>query len=188
MIYMAPADLTPSDYVVLGMVGLGARSGYAIRRSVELSIRFFWTISPAQVYPSLTKLEQAGLLLGRHEPRGNRPRRVYERTPAGSDVLRDWLNSAEPMPFELRDIAMVKLFFADSLGPGDAERLLEQVIARSEERIATLEAIRPQSETAADEGDRHPLLTLELGIAFHEAMLEVCTRFQQAGAESRQPA
>src|SRR5205823_12414623 len=89
--YVLSASLKPSDYVVLGMVGLGARSGYEIKQAVELSIRFFWTISPAQVYPSLAKLERAGLLTGRDEPQGNRPRRVYERTEAGAEALREWL-------------------------------------------------------------------------------------------------
>jgi PadR family transcriptional regulator, regulatory protein AphA len=180
---MASASLDSSDYVVLGMVGLGARSGYEIKQTVELSIRFFWTISPAQVYPSLAKLERAGLLLGRDEPQGNRPRRVYERTPAGGRALRDWLKRTEPMPFELRDIAMVKLFFADALDSADAGRLLAQIESRSEERVATLEAIRPGAEEAARAGDTHPLLTLELGIAFHEAILEVCRRFERGQGE-----
>src|SRR3954463_11811983 len=99
-------QLSAPAYVVLGMVGLGARSGYEIKQAVELSIRFFWTISPAQVYPSLAKLEQAGFLTGRDDPQGNRPRRVYERTTAGSDALRAWLRRSEAMPFELRDVAM----------------------------------------------------------------------------------
>jgi len=159
------------------MVGLGARSGYEIKQSVELSIRFFWTISPAQVYPSLARLERAGMLVGRDEPQGNRPRRVYERTTAGTRALLDWLKQAEPMPFELRDIAMVKLFFADALDSTDARRLLAQIRARSEERLATLEAIRPGAEEAARGGTLHPLLTLDLGIAFHQAMLDVCRRF-----------
>src|SRR6516164_9433342 len=130
---MHAARLSTPDYVVLGMVGLGARSGYEIKRTVELSIRFFWTISPAQVYPSLAKLERTGLLIGRDEPQGNRRRRLYERTDAGSEALRGWLQRAEPMPLEVRDIAMVKLFFADALGPTDAQALLAQTKARSEE-------------------------------------------------------
>ena len=70
---MPSTSLTPSDYVVLGMVGLGARSGYEITRTVEHSIRFFWTISPAQVYPSLAKLQRAGLLIGRRGLLRHRP-------------------------------------------------------------------------------------------------------------------
>jgi DNA-binding PadR family transcriptional regulator len=170
------------------MVGLGARSGYEIKRTVELSIRFFWTISPAQVYPSLAKLERAGLLSGRDEPQGNRRRRIYERTHAGSQALDVWLRSAQPMPFELRDIAMVKLFFADTLKPADADALLAQTKARSEERVATLESIRPAADASAREGNVHPLLTLELGIALHRAMIDVLDRFSQPRTRSRRKA
>jgi DNA-binding PadR family transcriptional regulator len=184
---MTPARLTPPDYVVLGMVGLGARSGYEIRRTVELSIRFFWTISPAQVYPSLAKLERAGLLTGRDEPQGNRPRRVYQRTQAGAQALRKWLTEAEPMPFELRDIAMVKLFFADALVSPDAHQLLAQVRSRSEQHAATLRAIRPDAEEAAAAGNIHPLLTLEMGIAYHEAIIDVCRRFDRKQRDAAAP-
>jgi PadR family transcriptional regulator, regulatory protein AphA len=176
---MPPTTLTHPDYVVLGMVGLDARSGYEIKQTVELSIRFFWTISPAQVYPSLAKLEQAGLLSGRDDPQGSRPRRIYERTEAGTDALREWLRRPEPMPFELRDIAMVKLFFADALAPDDARRLVATVKARSEEQVAMLESIRSAPDEAARKGNIHPLLTLELGIAVHQAMIDVCARFQE---------
>jgi DNA-binding PadR family transcriptional regulator len=180
---MRSATLNASDYVVLGMVGLGSRSGYEIKRTVERSIRFFWTISPAQVYPSLAKLERAGLLTGRDEPQGNRPRRVFERTDAGSDALHDWLTSSGAMPFELRDIAMVKLFFADALAPAEAGQLLAQVRSRSEQHAATLEAIRPDAEATAGAGNIHPLLTLEMGIAYHEAVVGLCRRFEAATPE-----
>jgi DNA-binding PadR family transcriptional regulator len=174
---MAPSTLSASDYVVLGMIGLGARSGYEIKQMVELSIRFFWTISPAQVYPSLGRLEHLGLVAGRDDPQGNRPRRTFERTAAGSRAVDEWLRAAAPMPFELRDIAMVKLFFADSLAPADARELVAKAIARSQEQAATLESIRPAADAGAREGNVYPQLTLELGIAFHRAMLEVLERF-----------
>jgi len=175
---MASASLSPPDYVVLGMVGLGRRSGYEIKQAVELSIRFFWTISPAQIYPSLTRLERAGLLTGRDEPQGRRQRRLYELTAAGSTALAEWLQSTEPIPFELRDIGMVKLFFADAVAPSQAARLLTAVRQRSEQRLATLRAIRPEAEAAERQGDVYPALTLELGIAFHQAMVDACERFE----------
>ena len=82
-----PADLPAPAYVVLGMVRLGAKSGYEIKRAVERSIRFFWTISQAQIYPSLARLESAGLIVGRADPRGNRPRRTFEITARGEAAL-----------------------------------------------------------------------------------------------------
>jgi DNA-binding PadR family transcriptional regulator len=63
--------------VVLGMVRLGARSGYEIKQLVDSSIRFFWTISQAQIYPSLERLELDGLIEGRAEPLGKRRRRIF---------------------------------------------------------------------------------------------------------------
>src|SRR5947209_4403689 len=101
-------------YLVLGMVRLGARSGYEIKQAVEISLRFFWTISPAQIYPSLERLEQSGLIQGTSEHLGGRRRRTFTITKMGETVLREWLREQEPMRFELRDIGLVKLFFADA--------------------------------------------------------------------------
>jgi len=176
---MAAEDksLSAPAYVVLGMLGLGASSGYEIKQMVELSIRFFWTISQAQIYPALAELEAAGLVLGRSEPRGRRPRRAYELTAAGDEALRGWLRRPEPMPFELRDIGLVKLFFADALEPPDARRLLEAVRTRSAERVAALKEIEPAAGVGVEEGDLYPLLTLRMGIAFHGAIVAVCDEF-----------
>lgn len=76
------------------------------------------------------------------------------------------------------------LFFADALMPSDAWQLVASVKARSDERVATLEAIRPEGDAAALEGNIHPLLTLELGIAVHRAMVDVCERFERAGTST----
>lgn len=171
------ASLPLPAYVVLGMVSLGARSGYEIKQDVERSIRFFWTISQAQIYPCLEQLEHHGLVTGTDQPAGRRRRRVYEITDSGRETLWTWLTASEPIPFELRDVGLLKLFFAGALRPADAGALLDVVRRRSEERVATLSAIRAAASELRDDGNAFPLLTLELGIAFHEAMADVCTRF-----------
>ena len=173
----AAAGLGAPGYVVLGMVGLGARSGYEVKQMVGQSIRFFWTISPVQIYPSLERLEQAGYITGRADPRGRRQRRVYEITPAGQQALRDWLRQAAPMPFELRDLGLVKLFFAGALEPGEATDLLAAIKRRSEERVATLREIEPIAQALSEQGDSYPLLTLRMGLAVHQAMVDACAEF-----------
>jgi DNA-binding PadR family transcriptional regulator len=170
--------LPPPAYVVLGMLRLGARSGYEIKQAVDLSIRFFWTISHAQIYPSLEHLERRGLVRGRSDPQGRRPRRVYEVTQRGEAALAEWVERDEPMPFELRDIGLLKLFFADTLDRDHARALLDAVRRRSEERIQTLRDIEPAGRAMEGEGNAFPLLTLRMGIAFHQAMVDACDEFE----------
>ena len=167
------------------MVRLGARSGYEIKQTVENSIRFFWTISQAQIYPSLQLLEQAGLITGRADPQGRRPRRVFDVTAAGEAALRDWLTRDEPMPFELRDTGLLKVFFADALDREQALALLGQVRQRSADRVRTLRAIEPAAKAAETEGNVYPGLTLQLGIAYHQAIIDVCAEFERRSAASR---
>jgi DNA-binding PadR family transcriptional regulator len=175
-------DLTAPAYVVLGMVRLGARSGYEIKQAVEQSIRFFWTISQVQIYPSLAELEATGLIVGRDEPQGNRPRRVYDITSAGERALEEWLRRPDPLPFELRDLGLVKLFFADALPARDALDLVRAISGRSAERVETLGAIESVADEAAEAGDIYPFLTLRMGIAFHKAMIDVCDEFEREAA------
>ena len=170
-------ELAAPAYVVLGMIRLGAQSGYEIKQRVERSIRFFWTISQVQIYPSLGQLEQAGLIAGRADPRGKRRRRVYEITEQGEAALRQWLRRPDPMPFELRDTGLVKLFFADTLPHADALALLAAIRARSEERVEALRAIEPIASAADGERNAYPLVTLRMGIAVHQAIIDVCQDF-----------
>ena len=169
--------LGPPDYVVLGMIRQGAQSGYAIKRAVEVSIRFFWTISQAQIYPSLARLERAGFVRGKSEPLGRRRRRTFALTHSGEAALREWLRREEPIPFELRDIGLVKLFFADALDRSEAQALLTVMRRRSEDRLATFRSIAVEAEGVAQQGNVYPLLTLRMGIAFHQAIIDVCSDF-----------
>jgi hypothetical protein len=89
------------------------------------------------------------------------------------------------MPFELRDIGLVKLFFADALDGDDAGVLLAAVRRRSAERAATLREIEPVAQVGAEEGDVYPLLALRMGIAFHESMVRVLDEFAGHTLEGR---
>lgn len=173
-------ELPPSAYVVLGMIQLGRRSGYEIKQAVELSIRFFWTISHAQIYPSLENLERVRLIKGRDDPRGGRVRRTYAVTRAGKEAFSEWLRQEGSLPFELRDIGLVKLFFADLLNRDSALQLIETIGRRSAERVAQFQAIRRVADSVADEeGYSFPRVTLRLGIAFHQALVDECDNIRR---------
>ena len=68
-------DADGTGYVILGMLALGARTGYEIKNVVDRSTRFFWAASYGQIYPELRRLEAAGLVEGKSSPTGGRKRR-----------------------------------------------------------------------------------------------------------------
>jgi DNA-binding PadR family transcriptional regulator len=172
-------ELTTQDYVVLGMVRIGCRTGYEVKQMVEMSVRFYWTISHVQIYPALSRLEEHGLLEGKDDPRGRRARRVYAITKAGERALSDWLLRAADTPFELRDLGMVKLFFADALDESSAWVLLANVRERSEQKLAVLRTFGLAAGAVGDGSNRYPFLTVKLGIAFHQAMIDACNEFER---------
>jgi DNA-binding PadR family transcriptional regulator len=137
------ADLNPTSYVVLGMLSLGKRTGYDIKQLVDKSTRFFWAASYGQIYPELKRLEEAGLIRGEADPQGGRQRRAYELTEAGEQALEEWLRSSDPATVEMRDPALLKLFFADGLGPGDKAALARSAAERHAAVVATLEQLEP---------------------------------------------
>lgn len=163
-------QLGSASYVVLGMLSVGARSGYEVKRYMELSARFFWALSPVQIYPELKKLEEAGLVTGRDEPRGKRARRLYRLTPAGRRALREWLSRPDELTVEWRDEGLLRLFFADALDEEQALDLLREFGARSE-RLAEdfRERIVPAAEaTAASRENRYSAVVARFGRDFNE--------------------
>jgi DNA-binding PadR family transcriptional regulator len=173
--------LTNSAAAVLGMLVLGARSGYEIRRSAELSLRFFWALGPPQIYAELERLEAAGLIIGRDDSRGRRPRRVYEPMPAGRTALSQWAASSQTAPLELRDVLLLQLFFADA---SQAANVLERIRDRSLGALGTFEEqIIPAADRTAERGSAQPKLAAEFGAAFHRFIIDWCEERLGSGGE-----
>ncbi len=126
-----PIKLTPTSYLVLGMVRLGLRSGYAIKKTADRSTQNFWPTSLAQVYPELARLEGGGLLIRRNDPHGGRARSAYSITETGETALRSWLRSPKLAPAQMRDEALLRVFFADALGGEDQLKLIQMLRERN---------------------------------------------------------
>ncbi len=124
--------LKPGSYLILGMLDSGVTTGYAIKRAVDRSTRFFWAASLAQVYPELAALDRDGYVVGSDEPHGERPRRTYRLTDKGRAALDEWLSSERVPDFEQRDEGLLRVFFADALPPQEALQLVRRLRIRAE--------------------------------------------------------
>lgn len=170
-------DLSPTAYVILGMVSREPRSGYEIKALVDDSTRFFWAASYGQIYPELKRLAEAGLVEGADVPTGERKRTVYAITAAGEQALKDWLRQP-PTTYELREEGLLKLFFAGVLSPEEAAPILASMREHRQRTVERLRAIEPKAVAKADDGDPFPLMVLRSGIEFNEWFAEWCKRME----------
>jgi DNA-binding PadR family transcriptional regulator len=159
----AAIKLSPTSYLVLGMVRLGVSSGYAIKKAADGSTQNFWPISLALVYPELARLEEGGLLRRRSDPRGGRARSAYSITAKGEKALVAWLRSPKVAPIQIRDEAMLKLFLADALEPEDQLALVASLRERNRERKRALaEEAVPRAEALQAHGIRYVAVAARL--------------------------
>lgn len=150
---------------MLGMLRLGARSGYAIKKATDISTRFFWPTSLAQVYPELARLEGAGLVSRRDDPHGARARSSYEITEAGETALLAWLRSGHEAPFQFRDEGVLRLFFADALPTEEQLELVRRLRERAEAGAGEMrEEILPGAAALEQTGTRFPAAVARLGV------------------------
>lgn len=100
---------------LLGILSLGPKSGYDIKKFCDENFAFFWTENYAQIYPTLKQLEEEGLLCKETETRpGNPPRNVYYITDTGRAELNEWLLLPnDPMVF--RSELLLKMRFSQDV-------------------------------------------------------------------------
>jgi DNA-binding PadR family transcriptional regulator len=163
-------DLSPTAYVILGMLGWRPMSGYEIKSLVDKATRFFWAASYGQIYPELRKLSTAGLIEGRADPQGGRRRNTYRLTSAGRRELERWLG-VDAEAFELRDEGLLKLFFAETGGNDAAVQALASKRREHERILEHLEAIDAQAGPEGFAG-----LVLRYGIECNRWQAEWCER------------
>jgi PadR family transcriptional regulator, regulatory protein AphA len=114
----APPDirLTPTSYIVMGfLAAMTEATPYELKQAVAASVGNFWTLQHAQLYSEPDRLAEAGFLTVKREQTGRRRKR-YRLTAPGRRALEDWLGSAVHEVTELRDLALLKLFFGADPG------------------------------------------------------------------------
>jgi DNA-binding PadR family transcriptional regulator len=171
-------ELSPTAYVILGMVSREPRSGYEIKALVDDTTRFFWAASYGQIYPELKRLSRGGLVEGVDASRGDRKRTVYAITADGEAELREWLRQP-PQTFEMREEGLLKLFFAGVLPPGQATETLRAMRAHRLGVAERLRAMEPQAREKQDWDDPFPLIVLQGGIEFNEWFADWCERMEE---------
>lgn len=115
-------------YAILGLISQKPRHGYETRAAFEALMGGSenWEVKPAQIYTTLDRLEEAGLVERSSDlGEGEEPsRRVYQITPQGVAALQEWFSSGV-IPEHQRDEFFIKLIIGLVSGQADPQRLIQ---------------------------------------------------------------
>jgi DNA-binding PadR family transcriptional regulator len=115
-------------HAILGVLSVEPKNGYELSRGFETTLAWVWVAPRSQIYPTLRKMEQEGLIEAERQVRGTKlERRVYHVTDAGLAELRRWV--AEPSDTTMkRDPVLLQALFLDMVEPDVAAKFFEHVI------------------------------------------------------------
>ena len=151
--------LTPTSFIVLGLIDWhGEATPYDLKGLAAAGVGNFWSLQHAQLYTETARLAEAGYLDEEREESGRR-RKLYRLTDRGREALRDWVATPTDRFAELRDLALLKLFFG-----ADPKALAEAQLEIHRAKLAEYEELAAR---VTDEEPSGPVATLDAGLG-HE--------------------
>ncbi|MFC2078424.1 PadR family transcriptional regulator [Candidatus Bipolaricaulota bacterium] len=164
------------EYVILGFLEVGAKTGYDLKKRFDRSVSGFWPADQSRIYRTLAKLNENGCVTQEVIPQDSRPdRKVYHITEMGREALHEWLADCQQGGHP-RSPFLVQLFFSGLLSDEEAIELLEAKAARVRSKLDSFpEKYRLSSDYEHDEPQRVDFfhyLTLDSSIHARFAYLE----------------
>jgi PadR family transcriptional regulator AphA len=124
---MTSTALSTTSYVILGHLAMQDWTMYDMARQMRRNVRYFFPRAESQVYAEPKRLEALGLAVSRKEANGKRQRTVYAITPAGRQVLEDWLSSAVGREMALDFEGLTRVMLAPFGQTADLQASLRQI-------------------------------------------------------------
>jgi PadR family transcriptional regulator, regulatory protein AphA len=180
-----PRKLNATSFVVLGMLCQGPATSYDLKQRIGCTIGTFWAFAHSQLYDEPARLVADGLVSETVE-QGGRRKRTYSITLAGRQAVRDWLAAPTIEQTEVRDLGLLKLFFA---GFGEPADLLRLAYDRYESHRARAEGYAKRFEAVAPAPDRWQTKTLELSVRYERTVEQFWADFiAELECEAQEPA
>lgn len=160
-------------YVILGLLSHESLSGYDIKKRIDSQISYFWDAGYGQIYPTLQKLAQDGLVSMQVENGESRlDRKIYAITALGRQTLFHWLQlpvTEENIKYEI----LLKLFFGSEISASENIHLIQEFKARQLQNLETLNQFAANLRTvlADDQAHVYYFLTVLFGQYIHNAYL-----------------
>jgi DNA-binding PadR family transcriptional regulator len=128
--------ITRLGYALLALLARMPSTGYELSARVRRPLGYFWAARHGQIYPELTRLEEAGLVRFELSPGpGPHDKKVYSLTEAGLRALGLWV-TMPPADRAERDDLLLKAYACWTADSTAARGLFAGQISRHEEVLA----------------------------------------------------
>jgi DNA-binding PadR family transcriptional regulator len=166
-----------SRFAVLGMLSLGAKSGYDIKKTIAASTANFWSESYGNIYPVLKQLVAEGAIKAEKDaaPDEGRRKHAYRMTAHGREILREWL--CQPVGLRTEDNELLlKLFFGAASSPADMLSVVKSQHALRLEELARYAGIAKYiaAQPGSEEQKIYWMATLRYGELAGRAAIAWC--------------
>lgn len=167
------------DLALLGLVAeTPGVSGYDLVKIFDLSMAHYWHAHPTQIYATLERMEELGVIRRRKVAQRKRPNKsVYTITPRGERYLVEWLEG----PFEelkLKYPAILRCRFLGHLGADGARAVIEEERRSWEVYLKRYREIEQKyfadGEAYRDVNTMFTMFTLRRGIDWMEENIRWC--------------
>ena len=170
-------------HIMLGMLR-EPHSGYDLKKGFDQSLRSFWRAELSQIYPTLQKMEDEGLLHSEAtESAKGPPRKIYQRSAKGLAELNAWLRGGPTVGTE-KIAYLAQVFFLANLN--DHDKAIEFMQELRQHMASWLEQLQAAERNWSSQNplypddlpdeDFYPQLTLDLGLAKVRANVDWCDR------------
>lgn len=137
---------------ILGLLAQHPRHGYELRAAFEALVggEAVWGVKPAQIYATLGRLEEAGLVsqagVAKH---GGPEKRIYNLTRRGRSELAGWFGQAEAVDHQ-RDAFFVKLMLSLVVAQADPYQVIRSQRRRLYQELHDQTARRNRADPASE--------------------------------------
>ncbi len=168
-------------YILLGFLQYRSMTGYDLKSMMEQSTMHFWHAYHSQIYTTLRKLEEEGLVTSETDESDDKlTRRVYTLTSSGQVALTNWLREPMTEMVEMKESLLVRVFFSAGRSPQaviDELVMQRQLHQRKLAEYLTLENAPLEMLIPNPELDLAPHIpywrsTLKFGIAYEKLYLD----------------
>ena len=154
---------------ILGLLCDGPMTGYEIKQFFRNVIKHFWSVSDGQLYPTLKKMHDTGLIslrVIRQDSTANK--HLYSITEQGRVHFEQWIREPVTKFEELKEPLVTKVFFFDKL---PKEEILTHLRYQLDLHNRILEEFRNIRDTYEDRITAFQRLIGDVGVLYVEVRI-----------------